>query len=242
MHRFLELSNETLFLYYLLSNLIYLVMLVIALFSSAAHQRRLTSFRLGWMKGTPLTPPITLLVPAHNEEKCIVPAVRSLLSLDYPSLEVIVINDGSVDQTLGELTRHYRLHPADLLYVPEIHSAPVRGVYRSSDEPRLIVVDKEAGGSKADATNAGLNAATSPYICVVDADSILERDALLRIMVRVLANRERVVAAGGIVRVLNGSEVQDGRMQRVCLPRKSIEVIQVVQDLLRFLIGREAWA
>ncbi len=167
MNRFLELSNETLFLYYLLSNLIYLFLLITAMFTSAAHQRRLTSIRLGWMKGTPLTPPITLLVPAHNEEKCIVPAVRSLLSLDYPSLEVIVINDGSADQTLGELTRHFRLRPADLLYIPEIRSAPVRGIYRSPDEPRLLVVDKEAGGNKADATNAGLNAATSPYICVV---------------------------------------------------------------------------
>lgn len=242
MHRFLELSNETLFLYYLLSNLIYLFLLITAIFTSAAHQRRLTSIRLGWMKGTPLTPPITLLVPAHNEEKSIVAAVRSLLSLDYPSLEVIVINDGSADQTLGELTRHYRLHPADLLYIPEIHSAPVRGLYRSSDEPRLLVVDKEAGGSKADATNAGLNAATSPYVCVVDADSILERDALLRIMVRVLANRERVVAAGGIVRPVNGSHIVGGELREVRLPRRPMEILQVIEYLRAFLIGREAWA
>ncbi len=242
MIRFLELSNETLFIYFLLSNLVYLFMLITALFTSAAHQRRLTTIRVGWMKGAALTPPITLLVPAHNEEKSIVVAVRSLLSLDYPSLEVIVINDGSADRTLAELTRHFRLHRADLLYIPEIRSAPVRGIYRSLDEPRLLVVDKEAGGSKADASNAGLNAATSPYICVLDADSILERDALLRIMVRVLANPERVVAAGGIVRVLNGSHIMAGALREVRLPRRPFEVIQVIEYLRAFLVGREAWA
>jgi cellulose synthase/poly-beta-1,6-N-acetylglucosamine synthase-like glycosyltransferase len=103
-------------------------------------------------------------------------------------------------------------------------------------------VDKEPAGSKADAVNAGLNAATSPYVCVVDADSVLERDALLRIMVPVLADPKRVVSVGGIVRVLNGSEIEGGRMRRVRLPRKSIEVIQVVEYLRAFLIGREAWA
>jgi cellulose synthase/poly-beta-1,6-N-acetylglucosamine synthase-like glycosyltransferase len=103
-------------------------------------------------------------------------------------------------------------------------------------------VDKEPAGSKADAVNAGLNAATSPYVCVVDGDSVLERDALLRIMVPILADPEHVVAAGGIVRVLNGCEIEAGRVRRVRLAKKSIEVIQVVEYLRAFLIGREAWA
>jgi cellulose synthase/poly-beta-1,6-N-acetylglucosamine synthase-like glycosyltransferase len=109
-------------------------------------------------------------------------------------------------------------------------------------DSRLLVVDKEPGGSKADAVNAGLNSATSPYVCVVDADSVLERDALLRIMVPILADPKRVVAVGGIIRVLNGSEIAKGNLRRVRLPRKSIEVIQVIEYLRAFLIGREAWA
>jgi cellulose synthase/poly-beta-1,6-N-acetylglucosamine synthase-like glycosyltransferase len=118
----------------------------------------------------------------------------------------------------------------------------VRGLYRSDSDTRLIVVDKEPGGSKADAVNAGLNAATSPYVCVVDTDSVLERDALLRIMVPLLNDPKRVVCVGGIVRVLNGAEIEAGRVRRIRLPRKSIEVIQVVEYLRAFLIGREAWA
>ncbi|MCU1299815.1 MAG: glycosyl transferase family 2 [Candidatus Sulfotelmatobacter sp.] len=238
----LDVANHTLFFYYLFSNFAYLAMLLIALKTSAAHLRHLESVRFDWIKGSPLVPPITLLVPAHNEEKFICTAVRNLLDLDYPDLEVIVINDGSADKTLQIMQKEFRLRLVRAVYVPEVPSAPVRGLYRSDSDVRLLVVDKEPAGSKADAVNAGLNAASSPYVCVVDADSVLETDALLRIMVPVLADPKRVVAAGGIVRVLNGCEIEAGRIRRVRLARKSIEVIQVVEYLRAFLIGREAWA
>ena len=239
---FLNASNQVLFYYYLLSNLGYLVMLLIALRTSAAHLRNLESIRFGWIKQSPLAPPITILVPAHNEEKSICVAVRNLLDLDYPELEVIVVNDGSADSTLQIMQQEFGLRLVRAVYIPQVMSAPVRGLYRSNVDTRLVVIDKESGGSKADAVNAGLNAASSPYVCVVDADSVLERDALLRIMVPVLADPKRVVSVGGIVRVLNGSELEGGRMRRVRLPSKSIEVIQVVEYLRAFLIGREAWA
>ncbi len=242
MIRFLDISNHALFWYYLASNIAYLIMLIIALKTSAAHQRRLESHRLAWIKYSPLAPPIAIIVPAHNEESSIRVAVRNLLELDYPELEVIVVNDGSKDRTLEELREEFRLRQVRAVYVPEAKSAPVRGLYRSDADTRLLVIDKEPGGSKADAVNAGLNAVTSPYVCVVDADSVLERDALLRIMIPVLADPKRVVAVGGIIRVLNGSEIQGGTLRRVRLPRKSIEVIQVVEYLRAFLIGREAWA
>jgi cellulose synthase/poly-beta-1,6-N-acetylglucosamine synthase-like glycosyltransferase len=242
MTRFLDITNHVLFYYYVVCNLTYLSMLILALKMSAAHQRRLESIKLSWITGSPLAPPITLLVPAHNEEKSITVALKNLLDLDYPELEVIAVNDGSVDGTLAEMQREFLLRPVRAVYVPEAVSAAVRGLYRSDRDSRLLVVDKESGGSKADAINAGLNAATSPYVCVVDADSVLERDALLRIMVPVLADPKRVVGVGGIVRVLNGCEIEGGRVRRVRLPRKSIEVIQVVEYLRAFLIGREAWA
>ncbi len=241
MIRLLEISNHTLFWYYLASNLAYLTMLIVALKTSAAHQRSLKSYRLAWFKESPLAPPITIIVPAHNEEKSIRVAVRNLLELDYPQLEVIVVNDGSEDRTLEEIREEFRLRPVRAVYIPQAESAPVRGLYRSEVNASLLVIDKESGGSKADAVNAGLNAATSPYICVVDADSVLERDALLRIMLPIMADPKRVVAVGGIIRVLNGSEIEGGQLRRVRLPRKSIEVIQVIEYLRAFLIGREAW-
>ena len=242
MIRLLDISNHVLFWYYVASNFAYLVMLLVALKTSAAHQRRLESHRLKWIADSPLAPPVTVIAPAHNEESSIRVAVRNLLVLDYPELEVIVVNDGSEDRTLEEMREEFHLRPVRAVYVTEVESAPVRGLYRSGVDSRLLVVDKEPGGSKADAVNAGLNAATSPYVCVVDADSVLERDALLRIMLPILADPKRVVAVGGIIRVLNGSEIANGNLRLVRLPRKSIEVIQVIEYLRAFLIGREAWA
>jgi cellulose synthase/poly-beta-1,6-N-acetylglucosamine synthase-like glycosyltransferase len=241
MNRFLDFSNHALFWYYLASNVAYLMMLLVALKTSFAHQRKLESHRLNWIKETPLSPPISIIAPAHNEESSIRIAVANLLQLDYPQLEVIVVNDGSVDRTLEEMREAFQLRLVRMVYVPQMKCAPVRGLYRSDVDARLLVIDKAPGGSKADAVNAGLNAATSPYVCVVDADSILENDALLRIMVPILEDPQRVVAVGGIIRVLNGSEIAGGRLRRVRLPRKSIEVIQVIEYLRAFLIGREAW-
>lgn len=241
MNRILEISNDTLFWYYLASNFAYLAMLLVALKTSTRHQRLLESYRLDWIKDTALAPPITIVVPAHNEEKSIRAAVGKLLELDYPELEIVVVNDGSEDHTLEELQRAFQLRPVRTLYISEVKSAPVRCLYRSETNRKLVVVDKESVGSKADAANAGLNAATSPYVCVVDADSVLEPDALLRIMLPVVQDPERVVAVGGIVRVLNGSAFENGHF-RARLPKKSIEVIQVIEYLRAFLIGREAWA
>jgi cellulose synthase/poly-beta-1,6-N-acetylglucosamine synthase-like glycosyltransferase len=239
--RFLDIANHTLFWYYLVSNVLYLATLLVALKTSAAHQRRLESHRLNWIADAPLVPPITLIAPAHHEESSIRVAVRNLLELDYPELEIIVVNDGSADRTLEEMREEFCLRPVRAIYVPTLESARMRGLYRSGVDARLLVVDKEPGGSKADAVNAGLNAATSPYVCIVDADSVLERDALLRIMLPILSDPKRVVAVGGIIRVLNGSEITKEQLRRVRLPRKSIEVIQVIEYLRAFLIGREAW-
>jgi cellulose synthase/poly-beta-1,6-N-acetylglucosamine synthase-like glycosyltransferase len=238
---FLDTANALLFLYYLISNLVYLGLLLTAIYASMRHQRQLALVRLERVRMSPLAPPISVLVPAHNEEASIVESVESLLSLEYPDFEVIVANDGSKDGTLDALKERFHLLATDMLYIQDVPCKPVRAVYLSQVEPRLLVVDKEPGGSKADAVNAAFNAASSPFVCVVDADSILERDALVRIVLPVLTDPKRVVAAGGIVRVLNGSRIQDGHMQEVRLPSLAVERVQVVEYLRAFLVGREGW-
>ena len=167
-------------------------------------------------------------------------SVKALLSLDYPALEVIVVNDGSCDSTLEKLEQAFQLQTVRVLYIPDLATAPLRGIYRSLTEPQLLVLDKVAG-CKADAINAGINAATSPYICVVDADSILEKESLTRIMAGVFSDPSRVVAVGGIVRILNNCTVTGGELKEVRLPKKPIEVLQVIEYLRAFLVGREAW-
>jgi cellulose synthase/poly-beta-1,6-N-acetylglucosamine synthase-like glycosyltransferase len=242
MNEFLQASNYLLFMYYLVSNLVYLCLLMAAISASVMHQRRLGGLWLEELRTSPLSPPISVLVPAHNEEKNIADSVRSLLALDYPELEIIVVNDGSTDGTLRELIRQFDLQPTNLLYISKIATRPLSGIYMSKIDRRLLVLDKQSSGRKADALNAALNVASSPYVCAVDADAVLEEDALLRIMAPVLSDPRRVVATGGIVRVINGSSVRGGSVRRVRLPGSLLEVLQVIEYLRAFLVGRQGWA
>ena len=127
----------------------------------------------------PLTPPVSVLLPAYNESAAIVESVASLLGLRYPEFEVIVINDGSKDDTLQQVVEAYGLEPLDRDPPNTIETQAIRGIYQSRAYPELIVIDKENGG-KADSLNAGINASRYPLVCGIDADSILEPDALLR--------------------------------------------------------------
>ena len=240
--RWLIAFNQFIVLYYLYSAVHYLLLMVAALWSSVQHQRRIRNVSLQQIYSSPFTPPISLLVPAYNEEVSIVESVRSLLRLTYPQLEVVVINDGSEDQTLARLASAFQLIPTHCAIEPRLKTQPVRAIYVSLTEPRLLVLDKANGGGKADALNAGLNVARSPYFCALDADVVLEGDALLRVVLPIVQDPERVVAAGGIVRVVNGSRVFAGRVSEVHLPRRTIEAIQVVEYLRAFLFGREGWS
>lgn len=231
-----------LFTYYLVASVSYTVLMVVALAARPKHRFRLRSINPKSLKHSPFLAPVTIVLPARNEATTILESVRALLALDYPELELIVVNDGSTDETLELMRSAYSLREAGILYISEIPTAPVRCCYLSRTEPRLLLVDKEGGGTKADAVNAGLNAASGAFVCIIDADSILERDALLRLMAAVHIETKVVVAAGGIIRVVNGSEIKSGVVQRVHLPSAPLEVLQVVEYLRAFLIGRDGWA
>jgi cellulose synthase/poly-beta-1,6-N-acetylglucosamine synthase-like glycosyltransferase len=190
---------------------------------------------------SPLTPPVTVLAPAFNEEPNVVENVRSLLMLDYPLFEVVLVNDGSKDRTLGRLVDAFDLRRSARSFEQVLRCKPIRGIYESPTYPNLVVVDKENGG-KADALNAGLNLSLYPIFCAIDADSILEPDALLRLIRPFVDAPGVTIAAGGVVRVANGSEIHSGRVHRVQLPRRALPLIQIVEYLRAFLFGRMGWS
>lgn len=187
-----------------------------------------------------LQPGISILVPAYNEEATIIAAVRSMFQLTYSDFEVIVINDGSKDRTLEVLRQAFSLLPFPDAQRQGLVTQPIRGVYRSIVYPNLCVIDKENGG-KADSLNAGINAARHPLFCGVDADSILSRDSLQRV-VKPFLNDPDTVATGGTVRVANGCEVTDGFLTKVGLPTNIWALFQVVEYLRAFLFGRLGWS
>ncbi|HEY8357877.1 MAG TPA: glycosyltransferase [Ramlibacter sp.] len=187
-----------------------------------------------------LEPPISILVPAFNEEASIAASVRSMLQLAYPEVEVIVINDGSRDATLAVLQREFGLELFPEAVHARIETQPLRGVWRSREHANLRVIDKENGG-KADSLNAGINLARHGLVCGVDADSILARDSLHKV-VRPFLRDPRVVASGGTVRVANGCDIEGGFLTRVGLPTNIWALFQVVEYLRAFLFGRLGWS
>ena len=184
--------------------------------------------------------PISVIIPAYNESSSIITATRAMLQLEYPDYEVVVVNDGSRDDTLEKLTNEFRLQPFPEAYRQRVPCKPVRGVYRSLRYPSLRVIDKENGGSKADAMNAGINACRFPLFCTVDADSILELNSL-RHAVRPFLEDPDVVAAGGTVRIANGCKVRGGFLEQVGLSSSFLAQVQVVEYLRAFLFGRMGW-
>jgi cellulose synthase/poly-beta-1,6-N-acetylglucosamine synthase-like glycosyltransferase len=186
-------------------------------------------------------PPVSLILSAYNEESVIVDSVRSLLQLDYPEYEIIVVNDGSNDRTLDVLTDEFDLVVFPEAFRPRVPHKPVRTIYQSRLYPELRVVDKENGGRKSDAANAGINAARFPLVCPLDADSVLQRDSI-RLLVRPFVEDSRTVATGGIVRILNGCEVSAGFLTKVGMPRNPLALVQIVEYLRAFLFGRIGWS
>jgi len=186
-----------------------------------------------------LEPPVSIIVPAFNEEATIAGTVRCLLQLEYPDLEIVVVNDGSTDGTLDVLMREFGLVRFPEAYRISVPSTPVRHIYHSLRHRNVRVLDKENGG-KADAMNAGLNAARFPLFCAVDGDSVLQRDSLARV-VRPFLEDPTTIACGGTIRVVNGCQVVDGFVEEVGIPRGWIARVQVLEYLRAFLFGRLGW-
>lgn len=224
----------------LVQNLIYTLQLGFAY--HALHRRPpVTQHQQLWWRYSDVTVPISLLVPAYDEEATVVENVRALLALRYPSFEVIVVNDGSADGTLSALIEAFDLRAVQRSYEQEVEHKPIRGIYGSIRHPNMVVIDKENGG-KSDALNAGINLSRSPLFCAVDADSLLEPDALLRAVQPFLEDPEHVVAVGGTIRVANGCTVRAGRVVAIGLPAHPLPLFQSIEYLRAFLMARVGWS
>jgi len=184
--------------------------------------------------------PISLVVPAYNESKSIVTSIKALLQLEYPDFEVVVVNDGSTDDTLEKLIAGFQLYPYPEAYRKQVPCKPVRATYRSARYRNLRVVNKENGGCKADAANAGINICRNPLVAIVDADGVLQRNSLTRAVRPFLENPE-TVAAGGAIRIANGCTLREGFLEEVGLPSNPLALMQVIEYMRSFLFGRMGW-
>jgi cellulose synthase/poly-beta-1,6-N-acetylglucosamine synthase-like glycosyltransferase len=233
---------EKWFIFYVsLDNGLQFMLLAIGYFTLKGKRGRLSLPEIETLMKSPLLPGVSVLTPAFNEELTVRDSVRSMLRLRHPGHEVIVINDGSTDKTLALLIEEFRLYRSSRIAGGSLPTAHIRGVYESLDSIRLVVIDKENGG-KADSLNAGLNYSRMPLVGAVDSDSLLERDALIGISTPFLEDMENTVAAGGIVRVVNGCSVKHGLVQQIAAPKSMWARFQVVEYLRAFLGGRVAFS
>ena len=225
--------------YFVVLNAVYLALNVIALFALRRYMGQRVA-DVGPALSPELDLPISVIVPAYNESLTIGESVRALLQLEYPHFEIVVVNDGSKDATLETLISEFSLRPFPEAYRVRLPSKPVDGIYRSTIYPQLRVIDKTNGG-KADSINAGINAARYPIFCVIDADSVLQRDSLRR-AIQPFLDDAATVAAGGTIRIANGCRVSGGFMEEIDLPRHPLAVFQIVEYLRAFLFGRLGWS
>jgi len=221
--------------------------LILGIFSAIAlrkYLRKNSYVNYNSLVLSPLSPEIAIIAPAFNESKTIIDNVRTLLSLYYNNFEVILVNDGSTDNTFENIVEEYELTKVDYYFDYHIPCEKIRGVYKSKNPSfkRLTVIDKVNGG-KADSLNAGINICQSSLFISIDADSIIEADSILKLVKPFLEEKDRkVIGAGGVIRIVNSCEVEGGHIRQVHLPGQILPRLQVLEYTRAFLLGRMAWS
>ncbi|MBL8230023.1 MAG: glycosyltransferase family 2 protein [Bryobacterales bacterium] len=236
-HRVYFFFESGIIFYVFTINAIYFFLTVAAFFCIRRYHSVFTDDEKDLLMKSPLTPGVSLIVPSYNEAKTVRESVGGMLRLQYPNYEVIVVNDGSKDETLAILIEQFKLYRSARTVSGSLHTSQIRAVYESRDPIRLLVIDKENGG-KADAINAGINAAQSPYVMVVDSDSLIEKDALFNMIKPCLEEPELTVAVGGTVRAVNDCDVAHGRVRRIRTSGSWLANFQAVEYLRAFFGGR----
>jgi poly-beta-1,6-N-acetyl-D-glucosamine synthase len=232
-------------LIYSVSLLLFYLLIVVFSIAEIKHYTRKSSFTdYNLLASSEYAPTVSILAPAYNEGANIIENVRSLLAVHYNNIELIVINDGSNDDSLQKLIDTYKLVKIPFLVNEKIKTKPIRGIYKSTNSlyHKLTVVDKINGG-KADSLNAGINVASNKYLVCIDVDCILEQDAMLKLIKPFLEEtNKRVIATGGVIRIANSCEIVNGKLVKVHLPKQLLPRMQSVEYIRAFLLGRMAWS
>jgi cellulose synthase/poly-beta-1,6-N-acetylglucosamine synthase-like glycosyltransferase len=233
--------NYYLAYYSITINLIYLALLGLSYFNVKQQLKLWRIKSLSLLFKPKMLPTISIIAPAYNEEKTIIESANSLLNLKYPDYELVIVNDGSKDRTLEVLINYFDLMRVDYVFDYKLSTMPIRGVYLNRSIPKLIVVDKDNGG-KADSLNAGINISNKEYFCGIDADSLLEDDALLKLASLTLDYGLETPALGGNIFPINGCTVERGQIESFRIPDNKLARFQTIEYIRAFMAGRLGWA
>lgn len=239
----LYIYGYLIFFYSLTLILSYVMLLVLSYIRASGYMRWTSDHILYAVEGSPFAPGVSVVAGAYNEEKTIVDNVQSLLKMDYPNFEVVIVNDGSKDHTLDLLISNFALVETPYEYVPRVHCKPFKRLFRSTDPrfSRLTVVDKVNGGSKADAINGGLNVVRTPYFVNTDVDCLLARDAIKHCIFPILQDRT-IIAVSGTMSMSNGATTEDGVIVDIAPSSRPIPLFQDLEYKRSFLVGKMGWS
>jgi len=222
----------------------YLMLTVFSAVSLRKYLRKNSYVDYNSIVSSPMAPSLSVIAPAFNESQTIEDNIRTLLSLYYNNFEVVVVNDGSTDKSMELMIETYDLEKVNYYFDYRLPCKRIRGVYKSRNRSfkKLTVIDKVNGG-KADSLNAGLNVCRNDLVVSIDADSIMEPDALLKMVKPFMeAKEKKVIGAGGVIRIANSCEISGGHIKKVHLPKKFLPRAQVMEYTRAFLMGRMAWS
>lgn len=237
----IEGYNKFFLIYVGAINSMYFLLLILAFVNLNVTLRRVRYADYMRMLSSSQTPPISVRVPCYNEEETIVENIHSLINLEYGDFEIIIINDGSRDNTLKNIIEAFGLVRVEAVYQKLLETKSIMGIYYSPVFRNIVVVDKENGG-KADALNAGINMAKNQLFVAIDADSVMERNSLIRIVQPFIDHYDETAAAGGIVMIENGCTVSRGFIEKAGLSKNILARFQTIEYLRAFLSGRMGWS
>jgi poly-beta-1,6-N-acetyl-D-glucosamine synthase len=236
---FANIIFDFIIFYFFILNAIYILLLFKSIRIIVQKYQEQKLGRISEIMDNHIVPPTSIILPCYNEEEMVLQAVYSLLDVNYPSYEIIVINDGSTDDTLKKMIEEFQLVEVIHAVKESIPTADIKAYYQSQLHEKLIVIDKEHS-SKADSLNVGINVSTAPIVLTVDADGILEDDAL-KILVFDMLTKPHTVAQGGSIYLQNGCKIENNRIVEHKLSYSPTELLQSADYLRTYVFGRPAW-
>ncbi len=237
--QFIYIFNTYILYYFLVISVCYTILLIASIPDVLKRFKELLFGEVFPIAKSAGTIPVTVIIPAYNEQENILNCVKSALNSTYKNLKVIVVSDGSTDATIDRLNKRYKLQPQPAMFPEYIKTAEVKQLYVSATHPQLSVIEKAHSGT-GDTLNVGLNATQTPLFLTLDADSMLEPDTIPRLAYCML-NEPHTIAVGGGVYLLNDCEVVNGEVVTPKFPNRYVSRLQACEYMRSFIFGRSGW-
>ena len=131
--------NYFILFYLIFVNLLYTFIFILSIIALYTHRKKDRYWSYEDMLASSYTPPLSIIIPCHNEGLTIVDNIKALLRSEYKEFQLVIVNDGSVDDTMEVLTKEFKLTRVDMPYKKQLITNQVNNIYLSAVEDKIIV-------------------------------------------------------------------------------------------------------